>query len=366
MPEYWFKYGVTEVSMEIPGEIAQKNLEFKRGEMDEKLWEKVRDFVYDLIKDSGSGRITILYDHSGDEFSTTILKHVVECFIEEGGAEKLTLLTSHWRLDPTSGKDHLQKILKKHGIRVRSLTASEAEKSSYFGLSMARELAEASTRILITTSEPHGLLGKASLKEALTLGGYVEIDLDENPFEKLNEAWDEISSRLPLHAITAFNGEVYLGDAKEVDKEISEERFTTPVEDFDIVFVGGGGYPKDHTLQSVIHILGLLENAVIDEGLIAVIAECKGGVGSSLFLKMLLQGNGSGLDWELIKLAKKVVENRRVVFTSALPKSILRNVLGVRGFDTPQDVLTYALRIYSREARILILEEPRMKPVRGR
>ena len=95
MPEYWFKYGVTEVSMEIPGEIAQKNLEFKRGEMDEKLWEKVRDFVYDLIKDSGSGRITILYDHSGDEFSTIILKHVVECFIEEGREEKMDIERQH-------------------------------------------------------------------------------------------------------------------------------------------------------------------------------------------------------------------------------------------------------------------------------
>jgi len=366
MPEYWFKYGVTEVSMEIPEEISQKKLETKRGEMNEELWKKIRDFIDDLIKDSGSGRIAILYDHSGDEFSTIILKHVIECFAEEGREEKLTLLTSYWRLDPASGKEHLRKILKEQGIRITSLLANEVEKVPYLGFSAAKELVESSTRILITASEPHGLLGRASLREALIFGGFLETDLSKNPIEKLDEVWERISSQLPLHAITSLNGEVYLGDARQIDEKISEGKFTVPVEDFDVIIVGGGGYPRDYTLQSVIQILGLLENAVIDEGLIAVIAECKGGVGSSLFLKMLLQGNGSGLDWELIKLARRVINNKRVVFTSALPKSILRNLLRARGFDTPQDMLTYALRIYSKEARILILEEPKLKPIRNK
>jgi len=364
MPEYWFKYGITEVSLEIPEEISQKKLEIKRGALGEELWKKIRDFVDDLIKDLGSGKVAIVYDHSGDELLTLVLKHVIESFAEEEREEKITLLTSHWRSDPAAGKDHLKKVLKDRGIRVKSLAVEEAEKTRFEGLTVPRELAEASVRIIIAASEPHGLLGKASVKEALVLGGFVETDLNGSIFERIDEVWEEASSKLPLHAITSLNGEVYLGDARDIDEKISEQRFIIPVEDFDVVIAGCGGYPRDSTLQSVIHILGLLRSAVIDEGLIALVAECKSGVGSNLFLKMLLQGNGRGLDWELIKLAREVVNEKRVVFTSALPKSILRNLLGVRGFDAPQDMLTYALRIYSREARILILEEPKLKPVR--
>ncbi len=364
MPEYWFRYGVTEVSLEISSEVKHRKLEVKRGELSENLWRKIRAFAEDIKRDSGSGGVAVLYDHVGDDFSALMLKHLVESLLEDWNEEKITLLTSCWRLDRSTGLKHLKNILKKHGIRVRSIDAAETEKVDFHGMKIAREILESSARVMITTSEPHGLSGKASLKEMIALGGFVETELKDDFNAKIEEVWEDVSSRLPLYAVTTLNGETRFGEARKVEAEIADEDFSVPVEEFDAVITGSGGYPRDSVLQSVLHVLGLFRDAVVEDGLIGVIAECGGGLGSSRFLNMLLQKEEGGLDWELIKLAREVIEEKRVVFTTSLPRSILRDLLGIRGFDVPQEMLTYILRLYSKEARILILEEPKLRPVR--
>ena len=363
MPEYWFKYGVTEVSMEIPGEIRHRRMELGRGELSEEAWIKVRELAEDLVKDLGSGWVTLVYDHSGDSFTPLVLKHLVESMSENLPEDRIRLLTSCWRLDRSAGFDHMKKEFKRHGIKAKFIEAAESEKAHLNGLKISKDILGSSATVIITASEPHGLLGKASIKEALALGGYVEAEQAGEASNLIEEIWESLSSRLSMQAITNLNGEIHLGDASEIEKEISEKKFDVSVEDFDAVIAGSGGYPKDSILRSVVHVLGLLRGAVRDDGLIGVIAECKGGVGDS-FLDMLLRNEGSGLEWELVKLAREVIEEKRVVFTTSLPRSILKNLLGVRGFDSPQDMLTYVLRLYSREAGILILEEPKLRPVR--
>lgn len=363
MPEYWFKYGVTEVSLEVPEDIRHRRLEVGRRLPGEEFWKSIGEFVDDLVRDLGSGKVAIAYDHSGDGNLVLILRHVVERLGEEV-EDKVSLLTSNWRLDPAAGRDHLAKMLRELGIRVKASPVEGAEKTSRDGLTLARDLAEASARIIIASSEPHGLLGRASIREALVLGGFVEVDLESGVLEEVDRVWDDVSSKIPLHAITIVDGEVYLGDAREVDGKVSEQRFEAPVEDFDVVVAGCGGYPRDAALQYVIHVLGLLRDAVVDEGLIALVAECGNGVGSSRFLEMLIHGFGRGLESELIRLAREIVDERRVAFASTLPKTILKNLLGVKGFDTPQELLGHAVRVYGKEARILLLEEPVLKPVR--
>lgn len=72
------------------------------------------------------------------------------------------------------------------------------------------------------------------------------------------------------------------------------------------------------------------------------------------------------MDREAIELVKDVMENRRIAFTSTLPKTILKDLLNIRGFDVPQELLTYSLRLYGKGLRLLILDRPVVKPIRGR
>jgi len=94
------------------------------------------------------------------------------------------------------------------------------------------------------------------------------------------------------------------------------------------------------------------------------VAECREGLGSREFVEALAKGSGAGYEGELVERIKEVSENRRIALTSTLPRAILNNILGIKGFDTPQDLLTYGLRLYSRTAKILVAEDGLMKPIR--
>jgi len=362
MPEFWFKYGVTEVSLEVPEEVYCEKLEVKEPKPGEEVWRKVTDLAEEIKQEAGSREITIAYDHSGDKLLLLILKHLIESL--EGEVEGIALITSCWRLEPSEGRKHLKKSLNEHGLDVRILDVEECEFIELKGMQLARELLESSVTVILAGSEPHGILGKASIGESLTLGGLLKPKAGENLKEMISEAWALAVEELNLKAITILKDQLLAGDAEKIAKFVEDADMTAPVGDFDVVIAGCGGTPKDSSFQQVAHVVGLLEEAVKEDGLIGVIAECKSGLGSKEFLEAAFGARGGLLDQELIRLLKRVSEERRIAFVSALPRSLLRRLFNIRGFDTPQDMLTYALRLYSRSARILVLEKPGIKPVR--
>ncbi len=363
MPEFWFRYGSTEVSLEVPEDVSYERLEVKEFKPGEDLWRRISEFADDLRKDLGPGRMTIIYDHSGEKLSLIFLKHLVESLEEL--ADKITIIASCWRLEPAWGREDAKRSLKEYGIKAEVLDAHECELVEFKGIQAAKKLLESSVNVIITSSEPHGLLGKASLKEALVLGGLLKPRPEGNLKEMVQEAWIRAVEELKLYTITNLNDRFFIGSAERVMSEIDEIDLTVQVSDFDVVITGCGGSPRDSSLQQVAHIAGLLKDSVKEGGLIGVIAECGRGLGSRSFMEALFGGGGTLLDRELVRLLKKASEERRIAFTSALPKSILRSLFGIRCFDSPQEMLTYALRVYSKSARILILEKPLVKPVRS-
>ena len=365
MPEYWFKYGVTEVSLEVPEEISQRKIEVKEVEIAEGIWRELRSFAHEVGRDAGAGRVAILYDHVDEDLSLSILRHVIDSLLDDG--REVTLLISYWRLPPKVGADHARECLRRHGIPVKAIEARESEKISFNGLTVSKEFLEASARIVITTSELHGLLGKASFEEALALGGLFQAEFDSDPREFIKEVCERFSSEAPFQVITQLNGRVYYGEADNVGREVSRalEHSTISVDDAEMIIAGGGGYPRDSTFQSILHLFGLLRESVVEGGLIGVVAECKEGLGSGELLEALLRGGGRGLEAEAIKLVKDVMENRRIALTSTLPKAILKDLLNIRGFDVPQELLTYGVRLYGKDMKLLVLERPVIKPVRG-
>ena len=63
MPEYWFRYGVTEISAEIPDEIRHHLLSPRDTQVN--LGEEAGELAEELIDEAEEKGVTILYDHQG-------------------------------------------------------------------------------------------------------------------------------------------------------------------------------------------------------------------------------------------------------------------------------------------------------------
>jgi len=255
--------------------------------------------------------------------------------------------------------------LKAHGVALKPIMPDESDLATLGGFRIARDLLEAGLVVIVADTRPHGVLGVTSIKEALGFGGFIEPAGFDDPREFVEEAWKRVTREIAVYGVTSLGARMLLGEGDKISREIYGADLSRPVGDFDVVLAGCGGSPLDSTLQSITHVISLLRDSVVDEGLIGVIGECGGGLGSRSFIEALLSGGGGVLEKLTVRALKEALADRRVALTSALPKSVLGKLLGVKGFDTPQELLTYALRIYSRGARILILEEPLVKPVRA-
>jgi len=115
MPEIWFRYGGTEVSLELPDDLSYKTLEPRELKPDERLWRELSTFADNLGRDAGSRGFTILYDHSGDKMSLVILRHLIESL--EQYSDRIRVLVSGWRLDPSEGWEDARRGLKEYDVR---------------------------------------------------------------------------------------------------------------------------------------------------------------------------------------------------------------------------------------------------------
>jgi len=362
MPDYWFKYGVTETFVEISEEIAQRRVRLNVSSSLMGIEDRVADFLDGLSADRSLNSIQVLFDHSGDLTSLKLLKVLIERFLKLKPDGDVILIASSWRLDPEAGRKHLSNGLRRLELGLAPKTFLKKGDSPRI-----EELIDESIPLIVVTSaEPHGVFGEFCLREATVLSNLGVKDY-ENLFERIDDAWGDVLAKYDVYGLCVVGDEVLAGSAEEVDlkaRSIIGEKFGVEVDDADIVIAGAGGYPRDSTLESSIHLLGLLADFVVDGGLIGLVAECLDGLGSREFVEALTRGFGAGYEGKLLEKVKGVLESRRVALTSTLPKAVLDNLLGIKGFDTPQDLLTYGLRLYSRGAKILVAEHGLVKPVR--
>lgn len=364
MPELWFRYGGTEVSLEVPEDLRYERIEARELKPDEGLWRRISEFSDDLGRDLGARGVTILYDHAGDRLPLLILSHLIGAL--ERYAEKIRVIVSSWRLEPSEGWEDARRGLREYGVRAEIIDARSRGLEELGGIRVLRDLLDDSEKLILTSSEPHGLLGRASIREALALGGFARMSPSSGDLSsEILETWSRLVGELKPWAVTTLNDHIYLGDAEKVAREVYEASLEIQVSDFDAVIAGCGGKPRDSAFQLVAHVLGLLKDSVIEGGLIGLVAECGRGLGSKSFMEAVFGGGGTPLDHAIAELVRGVSDERRVALTTILPKSLMRRLFNIRCFDTPEEMLTYILRRYTREARILILEKPHVKPVRG-
>ena len=363
MPEYWFKYGVTETFVEISEEIAQRRIQPGIIGSPIDVEGKVADFLDELLADRDLNLIQILYDHSGDLTSLNLLKALVKRFLKLKPDGVVVFIASSWRLDSVIGRKHLNSELKRLELNLTPKTFLEKSDSQGIESLVDRSI----PLIVVTSAEPHGIFGEFCLREAMTLNELMNVRGQEKPSEKIDDVWRDLLAKYDVYGLCAVGDEILGGSAEEVDlkaRKLVKEKFGVEVDDADMIIAGAGGYPRDSTLESSIHLLSLLADFVIDGGLIGLVAECREGLGSKEFITALAKEFGTGYEGEIVGSIREVLKNRRVALTSTLPKAILENLLGIKGFDTPQDLLTYGLRIYSRSAKVLIAENGLVKPIK--
>ena len=354
MPEYWFRYGSTEVSVEVPDEVEHERIAVNLPSHVESS-EDVRRLAERVVEEAGGGEAVILYDYSGNPVAEEALHMLLAELDALGFSNRARIIFSAWRLDPRVDVRKTVRWLRE------ARWVGELEKIQVEGVWAAKPLTEARVRVLASAVEPHGITGIAGLRESLALGGAVTLAGEESREpSSMEELWEKTLSTLPSLGLCTVGGEVLVGEAEEADRqarERAEKLFSVEVsKPAEILLAGAGGWPRDASLESSIHLLGLVSQMVEEGGLVGLIAECSLGLGSQGFLEALLGRGGSRLQTSLASLLRTVLESRRVALASTLPRSLASKLLGVRSFDTAQELLTYGFRLYSRGARVVVAE----------
>jgi len=351
LTEYWFRYGVTEVFVDISDEVRVEKLSTAYSNV--KYDYSVISKIFDEVAEEKS--IAIIFDYASNR-EVGLLKSLI-AEVEARGFEKnkLKLLTSSWRINSKILEEELGKVLKHY--RGCIVYPWSEDKIEYSGVMVSRSIVDSQVRIYLSSILPHGVIGYPSIGDSLRLSGWVR-----NGLLKDNDYWLKLRDELNLMGICIVGDSVYSGYLYEFEDKClrdAEEKYTVKIKDeADIVLVDCGGWPWDSTLEDSLHVADLVYGGVKDGGLIGLISECREGLGSNVFIKALFSHSfeEDSLGVRALKRVAGLLSRKKLAFVTTIPRSILEKTLHSKGFDTVQDLLTYGFRMYSKQAFVRIVD----------
>jgi len=351
LTEYWFRYGVTEVFVDISDEVRVEKLStaYSNVRYDYSVISKIFDEVAE------EKNIAIIFDYASNR-EVDLLKSLIAEFEARGvKKDKLKLLASSWRINSKILEKELGEVLKPY--RDCIVYPWSEDKIEYSGVMVSRSIIDSEIRIYVSSILPHGILGYLSIGDSLRLSGWLGNDLVKN-----SDYWFKLRDELSLIGVCIVGDSIYHGYLYEVEDKClkdAERKHTLKIEDeAEILLVDGGGWPWDSTLESSLHIVNLVSSGVKDGGLIGLISECREGLGSNVFIKSLFSHSFEE-DSLGVKAFRKVVDllsRKKLAFVTTIPRSVLEKAFYSRGFDTVQDLLTYGFRMYSKQAFVRIVD----------
>ncbi len=351
MVEYWFKYGVTEISGEISEDVKVEKVSrhYSNLEYDYSVFSKIID---ELI---GEKNISVVFDYSSPSGIDLLKSFLAD--VEARGVEKdrLKLLVSSWRINSKILEKEVEDVLKsyKHCL----VYPWSEDKVEYNGFMISRSIIDSSSRVYISSIIPHGVLGYPSIKDSLKLCGYINDNIVSD-----SSQWFKLLEELNFIGLCIVGDRVYSGYLYEINDECMREaagKYNVKIEEeADILLVDGCGWPWDSTLESCLHIVDLVDEGVKDGGLIGLISECREGLGSYTFVSSLFSKNlrEDNLGVKALMRVMNILERKKLALVSTIPKSIIEKILHSRSFDTLQDLLTYGFRMYSKHAFVRIVD----------
>ncbi|MEM4466612.1 MAG: hypothetical protein QXE61_06280 [Nitrososphaerota archaeon] len=346
--EYWFRYGVTEIPIEVSEEISCEKISLYRGfEVDYKILSEIAGEV-----GRKSGEVTILYDHEHQTQLELLRSLLYEIQSQTSLEGRVKIIFSSWRTSPRIVEEILKSSLKGFSCKIEYV--EDCKKTSYTGLKIPVDVLESDTRILVTSILPHGLYRYPSIVNSLIYSKLIEKEEDVDVHSILED-------KLQILGLCIVGEKTYLDSLTNLDKSSiieAEKIYTVNLEPVDILIADAWGWPWDSTLESTLHILRLVYKGVREDGMIGLIAECKKGIGRREFTEKLFKIYEGNIQDSYIEIVREVLRNRRVGMVTTLPRTLLENTLHIKSFDTPQEFLKYSLRIYSKNARIRIVNGP--------
>ena len=149
----------------------------------------------------------------------------------------------------------------------------------------------------------------------------------------------------------------YLSEVERKAVEVVEKSSKLSIgPDFDILVLGGPGYPTDHYLSTSIHLAASLGDEL--EGLAVIIPlECSGGLGAKGFVEALTGkiGEDGTAYARLVEIWRIRAMRNKICLVTALPSTIVERLLNAKQSDTLDMALTYARRLKTREASIAVV-----------
>lgn len=349
--EYWFRYGVTEVFVDISDEVKVDKISTSYSGMkyDYSIISKIANEIVE------SNSVAIIFEYASSRELDLLKSLMAEIEARGSNRNKFKILVSSWRINPKTLEKEIGEALKPY--RSNIIYPWNESKVEYNGVMVSRSIIDSQVRVYISTILPHGVLGFPSIQDSLKLSGWI----NDNVLNYENY-WFKLRDELNFIGTCIVGENIYYGYLYEIEDkclENAEKNHTVKIdEEADILLVDGLGWPWDSTLEDSLHIVNLVKEGVREGGLIGLISECKEGLGSNIFIKALfsqiLEEDVLG-----VKALKKVIEllgKKKLAFVTTIPRRILERTLNSKGFDTVQDFLTYALRMYSKQALVRIVD----------
>ncbi len=330
MTEVWFKYGKTEIFTDIEGplEILQP---YKKWSDKEKLIELIGRTLGNKVK-----TLVIDYVYSVEGYDDVVYS-TVEALIRNGVDENnLKVFVTCWRysepaLEKTAAT-HIKDILK--GLLVTKI--ENLQRIDMLDLDKALFI----TPTIYWDGE---ITGVAHFLRMLGLGL-------------------EVKALTPVVGYGGSVAEVAVGESEEVAKPSMEkaEKISRyiPTNTADIILLGGPGHPVDSSFSTSMNISA----SVLDirpGKVIVFILECSEGLGKNAAVFLLNNKNiGSEVDGMLKKryeIWRKIVTEHKICMVTALPSTIVSNLLNARQMDTLEQALAYGWRVKSKDSTVLAI-----------
>lgn len=406
MVEIWIPYGTTEVSVDPAPDLLFAVVEPRvHAAIDEEEIEKAlrnpagAPPIAEKVGKDDKVAVAVSNQTRGST-AQSLVKHLIQELTSAGVRENDITILFACGADRGPTQDEISRLVGReaagrprhlcHNPRKSPLTS--VGRSSFDNEILLNKLfAEADFRIVAGHVEFHPAAGYRGGCEAI-LPGLAGADtilrnhsmfldprarpgvLSDNPVHReMEEAADMVGVDFALNVVLGSQGRVaaaFAGNVHQVLREatkVVDEMYRVPIErKCEIVVAGAGGHPRDISLWES---LGALRNALegLDDGGVTVlVAECGEGEGNIAFkhwmekyrspddLKADLRENFD-LGGYGAYLLLSTLERAKIALVSTMPKTVVSQIFKMRGFDTPSDALSYAVRVKGRESKVLVI-----------
>lgn len=394
--EIWIPYGGTEVPVGVRTENLVGLVEPKDmapvGDLKSEVHQSVSS-----IGDTGplaqligrDDRVVIVTNLPSDGSSLDIIDSLLFELSNIVESEKIAVL---WI--PTEGWPPIKPSLERTNVNVRIVgqngTMLSATKETLGGrrVEIDKEFAEATFRILVCrvgfsptwgyTGGPTALLDLVD--EQTRVGLYREAVMkqiesgssESNAVKDLTHIFSSFDIGLALNVVAGRGGNVTkiftskLEDSFAKGASLVNELFKVELErDSDILIVGAGGRPYDHTLFGALDSVFLNKGVLKRGGAIILVAECMGGYGNDEFRQWMFKAEDVRQFKSMLKrnfevgaekayLLNELLEEFRVHLVSVMPDYYARNVFRLRTSRTVNEALQSALRTMGKDSSVAV------------